>query len=158
MYQAKIYKVSCGCGCGKIYIGSTKDTLRGRWGNHKRMAKAHKNNTRKLFVHMNEVGFDMFNVVEMERFECRDNDHQRQVEDSHIQQHDTVSKGLNGMRAFVVDAERRQRKQEYDRHDERRRKTVLCDCGKHVRRDWLTRHARSRQHQTWQDFYDCIYS
>lgn len=154
MYQARIYRLTCKCGCQKSYIGSTKDTLNNRWGNHKRMAKAHKNNTRKLFVHINEVGFEMFDVEEIDMFDCKDRKHQMEVEDMYIQKYNTINNGLNGLRAFVANDEKKQKRSDYDKH----RQDILCECGRCVRNDWITRHKRSKQHQIWENIYDYIHS
>lgn len=174
MYTCKIYKLRCNCDCGQIYIGSTRNALRVRWGQHKQHSQVPAKANIKLYHHMNEVGAASFDYVLVEEFECRDKDHQRQVEDLHIVQNDTITNGLNGCRAFVTEKEKKERwkqyskqyyetnqgmvkqrnrqysRQYYETNKEHKKqyakKRVTCECGAQINRVYLTRHRNTYKH------------
>ena len=94
-FIGKVYKVTCHH-CNLIYIGSTKQPLSKRFSLHKSNARQHKTCHRCLYEHMNEVGFENFNIILIETFENVNREQLRAHEDRFICKYDTVKNGLNG--------------------------------------------------------------
>lgn len=92
-YTAKIYKIVCSC-CDKIYVGSTKNRLSRRLSQHK--ADSRKlTQTRKLCVHMREVGVDNFQILQLAAVEVKDKEELRAIEDRYIRELRAIEDGFN---------------------------------------------------------------
>ena len=76
-----------------IYIGSTTQILCKRMTKHRGSAREKKD--RKLYVHMNKIGFEHFKILLIREYNNISKERLRYKEDKYINKFDTVNKGLN---------------------------------------------------------------
>ena len=94
-FLARVYKITCDCGCGQIYVGSTKQTLGQRMGKHRRNTKDNKSNT-NVYKHARDVGFDKYRISLIVERKVNSRNQMRAIEHKYITEYDTVRNGLNG--------------------------------------------------------------
>lgn len=87
-----IYRIDCNCGCLKFYIGSTKKTLQRRMSCHKGSIKRLKS---PLHKHMNDVGFDNFDIHQIDIIDYNDIAELRILENRHIIETKAIELGFN---------------------------------------------------------------
>ena len=88
--KGKIYKITNDYN-DDIYIGSTCDTLVKRFSKHRRDIKNDEKKHRKLYVAMNDIGFDRFRIELVEECPCDDKYQLRQREGYYIRQIGTLN-------------------------------------------------------------------
>jgi group I intron endonuclease len=91
--KGKIYKITNDYN-NDVYIGSTCDTLSKRFSNHRRHARSNVNT--KIYLLMNEIGFDRFRIELIEDYPCDDNFQLRQKEGFYIRQLSTLNQNIAG--------------------------------------------------------------
>ena len=102
--NAKVYKIVNQNDPDEFYVGSTKNELRKRWGDHKSyMMRKDKPTDSVLYCRMKELSTECFRIVLLEPWPCKSRDELRQREDHWIQQ---LKPRLNMHRAFVGREER----------------------------------------------------
>lgn len=100
----QIYKVVNKNNPDEFYIGSTRNTLRVRWADHKKSMKS-EHFRGLLYVRMRELGFDCFSMVLVEDWPCDNKDQLRQREDYWIR---TLRPTLNMTRAYLTPEDRQE--------------------------------------------------
>ena len=93
--QGKIYKITNDYN-DDIYIGSTCDRLVKRFSKHKIDMNTDQKKHRKLYVLMNEIGFDRFRIELICNYPCEDKYQLRQKEGEYIRQMGTLNKRIEG--------------------------------------------------------------
>ena len=79
-FKGKIYQLVCND--GYYYIGSTKNELRKRLFNHKEASLNHPQ--RRVYKHINTIGWDNVNIVLIEEICCNNRDELTKKEYEHI--------------------------------------------------------------------------
>jgi hypothetical protein len=97
--QSKVYKLVNDTD-DEIYVGSTCGTLRRRKCGHKISATKHTN--RRVYTHLNAVGWDNVRIVLLQSIACANRDELRAAEQHWI---DLLRPSLNKNFAFVPDCE-----------------------------------------------------
>lgn len=82
MFKVKIYKVVCDCGCGQIYVGSTKQPLYKRFYQHK--TETNLGGRSRFYLHMRTVGIDKFKIVLIKEYQVKNHEERRMYEQKHI--------------------------------------------------------------------------
>jgi hypothetical protein len=162
--NCKIYKIVCDCGCGKLYVGSTKlSTLAKRMAYHRHDSIKRNLKHLKLYQHMNDIGTEHFNIVLLEAKTVKDNDERRALENKWIVELDTKNNGYNSFQARTTYAEAKQKGKEryevkreliknqvknlYEKNKvEGRFMCTACNTRTGSNRD-LQRHLHSEKHQ-----------
>jgi predicted GIY-YIG superfamily endonuclease len=80
--KSKIYKLQCED--GHFFIGSTYNELRFKFAQHK---SASKTSTRRVYTHINQVGWNTVQIVLLEEVACENKQQLIQIEDRHIRRH-----------------------------------------------------------------------
>jgi hypothetical protein len=93
--KAKIYKITNDYN-DDVYVGSTCDTLGKRFSKHKSDAKNEKYKHRKLFMLMNEIGFERFRIQLIIDYPCEDIYQLTQKEGEYIRLLGTLNKNIAG--------------------------------------------------------------
>lgn len=106
MFTGKVYKIVCDCGCGKLYVGSTKQRLSKRMHQHR--CDSQRFNS-ALYQHMGAIGKEHFRIVLLGEFECENKEQLRMHEDRFMQELDTIDNGYNGRRAHMTEEETKER-------------------------------------------------
>jgi hypothetical protein len=96
---AFIYRIDCSCGCERFYVGSTINSVRSRFSQHKYAAR--KGLNLKLYQHMREVGFDKFSVhiLKCIRHSISKPNLREKLEGEYIESLDTVANGFNHIKS-----------------------------------------------------------
>jgi group I intron endonuclease len=163
-YTAKIYKITCSC-CGKIYVGSTKQSrlCKRLWGHMSDSKKECRNS--KLYTHMSEQGFEKFTILLLETIEVNDLDEQRKLENDKIEELDTINDGFNERRAYrSVEVRKQSNKISNAKYTKNNRekinimvknyrdnlpKSYVCECCNYStsRKDTYDRHLKGGRHK-----------
>ena len=122
--QGKIYKITNDYN-DDIYIGSTCDTLVKRFSKHKKDINNEEKKHRKLYVLMNEIGFDRFRIQLICDYPCEDKYQLRQKEGEYIRQIGTLNKNIAGRTDEQYDQETKDKKREYKREYIKRNKEKI---------------------------------
>ena len=93
--KGKIYKITNDYN-NDIYVGSTCDSLARRFSKHKIATNKQENKHRKLYVLMNEIGFDRFRIQLICHYPCEDKYQLRQKEGEYIRQIGTLNTQIAG--------------------------------------------------------------
>jgi len=107
--DGKIYKLVNNVD-DKIYVGSTCGTLRLRKSTHKWDAQRKRQKDRKVYKHLNQVGWGNVEIILIEKCECKSRDELHRRERHWI---DELKPELNKARPCVTAEEIKQRKKEY---------------------------------------------
>jgi hypothetical protein len=93
--KGKIYKITNDYN-DDVYVGSTCDTLGRRFSRHKADMKREKCKNRKLFMLMNEIGFERFRIQLIIDYPCEDQYQLGQKEGEYIRLIGTLNKRIEG--------------------------------------------------------------
>ena len=93
--QGKIYKITNDYN-DDIYVGSTCDRLVKRFSIHKKALNNDKMKHRKLYLLMNEIGFNRFRIELICDYPCDDKYQLRQKEGEYIRQMGTLNVNIAG--------------------------------------------------------------
>ena len=152
--QGKIYKITNDYN-DDIYIGSTCDTLVKRFSKHKKDINNEEKKHRKLYVLMNEIGFDRFRIQLICDYPCEDKYQLRQKEGEYIRQMGTLNLRIEGRTYTQYNHDNRDKNREYakknydenkDEINEKRKEKTTCECGCVVARSNLLRHKKLQKH------------
>lgn len=114
MYShSKIYKLQCND--GYFYIGSTCNKLRVRLSQHK--IKSNTYNDRKIYSHINSIGWDNVRIILIEEFECNNKDELRQKEDEYIQKEINNELCLNSYCAYKTVEQTKEYRKNWQKQD-----------------------------------------
>lgn len=127
MNIASVYRIDCGCGCAKFYIGSTTQNLASRMTGHRSCARKGVNS--KIYNHMREVGSNCFLISQIAEVKFENKNELRAMENKYIIELDAIRKGFNGR----LEAPRCQ-------HDRRRQACHECDGS------YFCEHKKQKQH------------
>jgi hypothetical protein len=110
--NGKIYKLKCSD--GKYYYGSTISSLQRRLFDHKSCAK--KNPNRKIYNHINTLGWENVNIELIEDFPCSSIRELHNREDYYINNvlKQDYNNCLNINRVDITDEENKQRQKQYN--------------------------------------------
>lgn len=117
----------------EFYVGSTCDTLPKRFHGHKQMAK--KKISRRVYVHLNEIGWDNVSIVLVEMYPCGS---KMELERRERQVIDELKPSLNKNLPTRTDAEYRQ-----DNREERL--TKKKEYYQQTKDKWIEYHKNYRQ-------------
>ena len=138
--NGKIYKLVNNCD-KEIYIGSTCLPLHKRYYKHKSVAKT--DVKRKVYEHLNTIGWDEVKIILIESFPC---DNKMELEKRERYYIDQLSPSLNTiLRPYVTEKERKQTLQ----LKEKRRNDIehLCDiCQITCKISNKSHHNKSKRH------------
>ena len=93
--KGKIYKITNDYN-DDIYVGSTCDSLVKRFSNHKMSSTNEEKKRRKLYVLINEIGFNRFRIELICDYPCEDKYQLRQKEGEYIRQIGTLNIRIEG--------------------------------------------------------------
>jgi len=130
--NSKIYKLVNNVD-DKIYVGSTCGTLRLRKSKHKWELNNNKYPNRKVYNHLNQVGWGNVEIILIENFECKCKDELHKRERYWI---DELKPELNKTRPTITN-------EECNIYNE---KKFNCDCGGKYRKDNKTNHEKTKKH------------
>ena len=91
----RIYKIVCACGCDKLYIGKTTQTLSCRMSAHK--SSARNGNNLPLYKHMREEKYVGFSIVLLETCDDMNNEELNAREHLYMMRFNTVKTGFNNI-------------------------------------------------------------
>ena len=161
-----------------VYVGSTIQPLSKRMQKHRDDSRKEKQQNRKLYKKMNELGIEQFYIELLEKFECNDGEELHQQEGKWIRQIGTLNGHIAGRTRKESSAEYHQNNREsinerhrqnrinnaeqtkegskvaYEKHKnkifERRKEIIECPCGvKHIRHI-TAQHKKTKHHQQWE--------
>ena len=149
-YKGRIYQLVCDD--GYYYIGSTKNELRKRFWHHKHDAKTEPD--RKVYQHINRIGWNNVKIVLIEEFCCKNKEELVKKEYEYIQ--------LKRMDRFCLntclynditqynednkDAIKEYKGQWYESNKNKINEKVQCECGSIVSKQHMARHRTSNKH------------
>lgn len=122
--NSKIYKLVNSVD-NLIYVGSTTSTLTKRLSEHKTCAN--RNPTRRVYQHLNRIGWNNVRIVLVESVSCANKDELIRAEQFHI---DSLRPSLNMVNAVYSDCN----------HGKRRRQCVECGGAS------MCNHGKQRNH------------
>jgi group I intron endonuclease len=117
--KGKIYKLVNNTD-HKVYVGSTCMLLSKRLYNHKAKAKLFPN--RKLYSHLNAIGWESVKIVLIEEFKCANKMELEKRERYYV---DDLEPELNFMRPRVTEQEHKETVQVYNAKYQRENKATL---------------------------------
>ena len=143
-YNGRIYQLVCED--GYYYIGSTKNELRKRLHQHKMKSKEKPN--RRLYQHVNMLGWDKVKIVLVEEIMFKTKDELVKREYEIIQQKRSDKYCLNTYIGNYDDSEykRLYRKQNAIDIKLKRAEKTTCECGSAVSKPHISRHKTSTKH------------
>ena len=106
----RIYKIEGG---GKIYIGSTTQTLKKRLKNHKSKATEESRKNTPLYKHFNAIGWDNATIELLIEDEFSDKRAMFERERCEIEKYNKTAECLNSDRPVITTEEKRLRDREY---------------------------------------------
>ena len=156
--NGKIYKLVCDD--GHFYFGSTRSTLAKRFYSHKK--KAEKDVNRKVYKHLNSIGWDNVKIVLVDEYPCESKLQLTKRENDFIEAELKNEMCLNYKRAYV---DRRVAKREavertlawraspenvlrsrVTRKKHYHASMSLCSCGAYVSSPYKSRHDLTAKH------------
>lgn len=145
--KGKIYKLYCDD--GHYYYGSSSDKyLCKRLAGHKSEANKPNGVYRKVYTHINKIGWDRVKIVLVEEFEYTTREDMRKRENEYITKSLTDELCLNHNRSIVSEEERLQLSKEYkQKKREANKEIVKCDCGLEVSKGRYNQHINSVKHK-----------
>lgn len=157
MSIGKVYRIDCGCGCNKFYIGSTTQKLSQRLANHKSASK--RGTASKLYIHMREVDNNNFLISEIEKPTTASKPELKALENKWIIATNAIKLGFNGRLESpkCQHNKRRHRCVECEgisicEHKKRKSRCITCNqikcilCNKPMSKDYINRHYKSKAH------------
>ena len=84
-FTGKVYQLFCED--GYYYIGSTKNELRKRLFGHKKDSKTETQSNRRVYTHINKLGWDKVKIVLIEEVQCMNKQELLRKETEHITKH-----------------------------------------------------------------------
>ena len=145
MKIGKIYKIIC-TQSNICYVGSTFNTLRDRWKNHKeRYGQYKKNNSRNISIHkyFDIYGIDNFKIILIKEYEVIDRSHLEAIEQLWINK----LKSINVQSSF--NPFRRSDKMNYQIRKEKMNIRYNCECGSSYFARHKTKHMKTKKHQNY---------
>lgn len=109
-FTGRIYKIVNDVD-NRIYIGSTKNTLRDRMYSHRSASR--QNTESKIYRFMREVGEDHFKILLIEEREFKSRDEMVSLEDEYIKKYNTINEGLNEYYATLNLQRKRESRKKY---------------------------------------------
>lgn len=135
--NGKIYKLQCED--GYYYFGSTASELRKRHHKHKQHAKEFPE--RRVYKHINSIGWDKVRIILVEDFPCESKEHLRRKEDEYIRENKKDPLCLNMFNATYNALESQREYQQSHREQVRARVKKYTD----EHRDELNEKRRERR-------------
>jgi len=142
MKIGKVYKIIC-TQSNDIYIGSTFNTLRDRWRDHKnryQQYKKNKNRTMSIHNYFDKYGIDNFKIILIKEYEVIDRNHLETKEQLWLNK----LKNINIQSAF--NPFRRCRKMYYQNRKEKINIRYECECGVFYYARHKIKHEKSISH------------
>ena len=142
-----IYKIICRVDDTFCYIGSTFNTLRNRWQEHKRNYKTRNGNS-CIHKYFDTYGVENFKMILIKNYlVCRE----KQRDNKHLEAYETlwINKTKSCINKLLPFNPLRKRRNEYykiynQQKKEYRAEKVKCNvCNKEIRRDNLIRHQKT---------------
>mmetsp|Transcript_43681 Transcript_43681/g.56018 ORF Transcript_43681/g.56018 Transcript_43681/m.56018 type:complete len:166 (-) Transcript_43681:19-516(-) len=133
-----------------LYVGSTTDFTR-RKSKHKydctNLNSNNYNQKKNQMIRLNG-GWEMFQMIEIEKYYCVDNREAEAREDYWIRQ---LKTNMNSNRAhYSCNNKIEYNKQYYNDNkitiNTKKYEKVTCECGCMIRRDYLSKHCKSKKH------------
>ena len=93
--NGKIYKIT-NCIDNEVYIGSTAAPLTKRFSWHKARINTERYQNRKVYKHINDLGFDKFSISLVENYPCTNKTELRRREGELIREHGTLNIKIEG--------------------------------------------------------------
>lgn len=145
----------------EFYVGSTCQSLAKRKGEHKNEAKYKPN--RRVFLHLNQVGWDNVHIVLIENYPCNSIEELKARERFWIEEMNASLNKLVPLRTQkdskkmykmqnkdkINDKQKEYYKKNKDKIAQHNEERVKCECGCEVRRDSLTKHKKTTKHKEW---------
>ena len=155
MKIGKIYKIITGQ-TDLTYIGSTFDSLSGRWTNHKNKYKEFKkNNKNKLSIHnlFDKYGVNNFKIILIKDYKVCDRKHLEAYEQLWINKLNCCNVN-NSLRFLMLKAQKQNynkiyREKNKQKIKERKQKGIICECGSKTGKDKISRHKKSKKHKQY---------
>jgi hypothetical protein len=164
--NGKVYRLVCDD--GHFYIGSTTSTLCKRLYEHKKLSKSTRGKKMRVYNHINKNGWDTVKIILIETVACKSVDELRRAENNYIEKELLNSNCLNSIHAVLNVAARRKKmtewrannvahRQEYAKKEYEDKKVdiaakrairVTCECGCQVSKAGLSRHKKTKLHQS----------
>lgn len=145
MKIGRVYKIIC-AQSNNVYIGSTFNTLRDRWRDHKnRYLEYIKNNSRTISIHnyFDKYGIDNFKIILIKEYEVVDRNHLETKEQLWLNK----LKNINIQCAF--NPFRRSKKMEYQIRKEKMNIRYECECGSSYYARHKYKHLKTKKHQNY---------
>ena len=143
MTIGKVYKIICSQS-NDVYIGSTFNTLRDRWRDHKnRYRQYQKNNSRNMSIHtyFDKYGIEHFKIILIKEYEVIDRKHLESKEQLWINKltNINIQSAFNPMRSHKLNRNERLKKYRY--------LTYICSvCNIELVKKCKARHERTKKH------------
>lgn len=143
MKTGKVYKIIC-TQSNDIYIGSTFNTLRDRWMEHKnRYRQYQKNNSRNMSIHpyFDKYGIDNFKIILIKEYVVVDRNHLESKEQLWINRlkNINIQSAFNPMRNYKLNKNERLKQYRY--------LTYTCSiCNIELVKKGKAKHERTKKH------------
>jgi hypothetical protein len=148
-----------------VYVGSTTN-FTNRKRHHKSNCKNENGKSFNLKLYQmirDNGGFDMFKMIEVEKYPCKDKREAERREDEIMKE---LKATMNAIKSFLTEEERKEYKKEYyetnkeeknqqnkeyyetnkEKIREKQREKITCECGCKVIKIHLKRHERNKKH------------
>ena len=137
--KCSIYKIEHIENESLVYVGHTTNFSK-RKGSHKSICKNENNKNYNLKVYQmirDNGGFDMFKMIEVEKYPCKD---KREAERREYEVMKELKANMNAIKSFLTEEERKEYNKEYFKEK------ITCKCGCEVNKNSLKRHKRTKKH------------
>ena len=129
-----------------IYVGSTTDFTR-RKSQHKHDCNnpnSKKYNHKKYQMIRGNGGWDMFKMIEIEKFQCND---KREAEKRENEIMNELKANMNSIKSHCgYDTKNEYNKQYRIDNKDKIKEKITCECGCMIRRDNIAKHRKSKKH------------
>lgn len=149
-----IYKIYCkDANITEFYIGHTTNFI-SRRDTHKSSCNNEKSKkyNMKLYIYIrNNGGWDNWDMIEIEKYQCNDINEAKNRERYYIE---LLKSSLNykipnrTAKEYRIDNIQKEKDREYKKERiEYKKQPIKCECGCEVRKDGIPRHRKSAKHQ-----------
>ena len=161
--NSKVYKLQHED--GHYYIGSTTQDLCKRLQDHKNASKRDKYKNIRIYDYIKNDGWEMVNIILIEKFELKDRSELLREEDRHIRLHRDDELCLNIRRALTTGDEKKEQMKEYYEQNKNKRKEqmkeyyeqnkdklkeqIQCVCGGQYTLCHKSSHLKTKKHQQY---------